>query len=60
MTNLPDRLRAFRKRHAARRSRGEMVDRSGDRDRSGRPPEETSPRAKSTRHGKVTADKWNQ
>jgi hypothetical protein len=25
-----------------------------------RPPDEKSPRAKSSRHGKVTADKWNQ
>jgi hypothetical protein len=25
-----------------------------------RPPDEASPRAKSSRHGKVTADKYNQ
>jgi hypothetical protein len=57
---LSDRLRDFRTRFAARRSRGEMVDRSRDRDRASRPPDVTSPRAKSTGHGKVTADKWNQ
>jgi hypothetical protein len=60
MTSLPERLRDFRKRVAARRSRGEVADRSGDLDRAGRPPDVASARAKSTRHGKVTADKWNQ
>ena len=25
-----------------------------------RPPDEANPRARSSRHGKVTADKWNQ
>jgi hypothetical protein len=60
VTELPDRLRDFRKRVAARRSRGEMINRSRDLQRPSRPPDVVSPRAKSSGHGKVTADKWNQ
>jgi hypothetical protein len=29
-------------------------------DSPARPPDEPNPRARSSRHGKVTADKWNQ
>jgi hypothetical protein len=60
MTKLPDRLRDFRERTAARSSRGETTSRSRDRQRPSRPPDVVDPRAKSSGHGKVTADKWNQ
>jgi hypothetical protein len=50
----------FGKGWAARRSKGEMTDTSGKIDSHERPPDEASARAKSSRHGKVTADKWNQ
>jgi hypothetical protein len=46
------RLQQFGKRFSARRSEGEMPEPKGE------PP--VDPRAKSKRHGKVTADKWNQ
>ena len=46
------RLQKFGKRFSARRSQGEMPDPKGEL-----PPD---PRAKSQRHGKSTADKWNQ
>ncbi|MFL5923266.1 MAG: hypothetical protein ACJ75Q_11045 [Gaiellaceae bacterium] len=45
------RMRRFGKRQSARRSHGEMIPKRAD------PPD---PRAKSTGHGKKTADKWNQ
>jgi hypothetical protein len=54
------RFQDFRKRWAARRSKGEMVDTSRKRIRAGTPQDVTSPRAKSQRKGKVTADRWNQ
>jgi hypothetical protein len=50
----------FRKRFSARRSRGEMRDHEHELDAHDRPPEVRSVRAKSRRHGKSTADKWNQ
>jgi hypothetical protein len=59
MSTTADRVRAFRKRFAARRSRAaaaEMRESSGNRAGS----EIADPRAKSRRHGKVTADRWNQ
>ena len=54
------RLAEFRKRFARRRSKGLMVDRGRALFRPGTPQDVTSPRAKSQRHGKVTADRWNQ
>jgi hypothetical protein len=50
----------FRKRFAARRSKGTMTPRDRDVLRADTPPDVTSARAKSQRHGKVTADHWNQ
>jgi hypothetical protein len=37
-----------------------MANREGQLYRPGTPQDVTSPRAKSQRHGKVTADRWNQ
>jgi hypothetical protein len=48
------------KRFASRRSQGEMADTHGKLFHARRPPDVTSVRAKSTGHGKKTADKWNQ
>ena len=45
------RLTRFGKSFSARRSQGTMVPKSVD---------EPDPRAKSSGHGKHTADKWNQ
>ena len=46
------RLQQFGKSFAARRSQGQMPEPT--------PQPPPDPRAKSERHGKVTADKWNQ
>jgi hypothetical protein len=46
------RLQQFGKKWSARRSQGEMPTPKSE------PP--VDPRAKSQRHGKSTADKWNQ
>jgi hypothetical protein len=54
------RISDFAKRWAARRSKGEMVDKERELYRHDRPPDVTDPRAKSRRKGKVTADRWNQ
>jgi hypothetical protein len=53
---IPD----FRTRFAARRSRGEMVNTEQEIYRAGTPQDVTSIRAKSQRHRKSTADRWNQ
>jgi hypothetical protein len=53
---IPD----FRTRFAARRSRGEMVNTEQKIYRAGTPQDVTSIRAKSQRHRKSTADRWNQ
>jgi hypothetical protein len=45
------RLERFGKSFSARRTQGEMT---------ARRPDVQEPRAKSTGHGKKTADKWNQ
>jgi len=50
----------FRTKFAARRSRGLMVDTEDELDRADTPADVSSVRAKSQRHGKSTADKWNQ
>jgi hypothetical protein len=44
-------MRRFGKRFSARRSQAEMTVKPADVE---------EPRAKSSRHGKSTADKWNQ
>jgi hypothetical protein len=51
---------SFRTRFARRRSKGLMVDKEQELQRRDRPPDVASARAKSQRHGKVTADRWNQ
>jgi hypothetical protein len=56
----PNPFRDFRKRFARRRSKGEMADKQQELFRADTPPDVTSLRAKSTRHRKVTADRWNQ
>jgi hypothetical protein len=53
---IPD----FRTRFAARRSRGEMVNTEQEIYRTGTPQDVTSVRAKSQRHRKSTADRWNR
>jgi hypothetical protein len=54
------RLQQFGKSFSARRSQSEMQDTSDQLLKDDRPPDEYSVRAKNQRHGKVTADKWNQ
>jgi hypothetical protein len=60
MRPLPERLRDFRTKYAKQRSKGEMIDTSPNLQRPSTPPDVASGRAKSQRHGKVTADHWNQ
>jgi hypothetical protein len=61
MRDLSADLRNFRTRFARRRSKG-LIPGNTQRDlsRPGTPQDVTNPRAKSQRHGKVTADRWNQ
>ena len=54
------RLAQFGKSYSARRSEGQMSDTSHEVVAKDTPPEVTSVRAKSSGHGKKTADKWNQ
>ncbi len=54
------RLQQFGKRFSARRSHGTMAEHGHDIFDASRPPDVVSPLAKSSRHGKVTAEKWNQ
>jgi hypothetical protein len=60
MRDARDAAAEFRKRFAARRSKGTMTPRDHAVIRADTPPDVTSTRAKSQRHGKVTADHWNQ
>jgi hypothetical protein len=53
-------MERFGKRFSARRSKGLMSDRDDSLYARGTPQDVTSARAKNQRHGKVTADKWNQ
>ena len=50
----------FRTKFAARRSRGLIVDNEDQLRSADTPPDVSSVRAKSQRHGKSTADKWNR
>jgi hypothetical protein len=50
----------FRTKFARRRSRGEISSTERELFRADTPADVTSVRAKSSRHGKSTADKWNQ
>jgi len=54
------RLQTFGKDWSARRSRGELVNNEREIFAADTPADVTSVRAKSSRHGKETADKWNQ
>lgn len=54
------RLRRFGKSHSAQRSQGRMVNKQDEIYAANTPQDVTDPRAKNERHGKVTADKWNQ
>jgi hypothetical protein len=60
MRQFTDQVENFRKRFASRRSKEMAAARERDLYRAGTPQDVTSPRAKSQRHGKVTADRWNQ
>jgi len=53
-------MESFRKRFSARRSRSGMSGSKRAIFRADTPQDVTSVRAKSSRHGKSTADKWNQ
>jgi hypothetical protein len=54
------RLERFGKRWSARRSQGEFANTERKVFAADTPPDVTSVRAKSSGHGKKTADKWNQ
>jgi hypothetical protein len=54
------RMERFGKGWSARRSQGQMANKEREVMKAHTPPDVTSVRAKSTRHGKSTADKWNQ
>lgn len=54
------RLQRFGKSYSARRSQGEMTNRQDEIFDPRTPQDVSSVRAKSERHRKVTADKWNQ
>jgi hypothetical protein len=54
------RLTQFGKSFSARRSQGQMSDTSEQIHAGNTPQDVTSVRAKSSGHGKKTADKWNQ
>jgi hypothetical protein len=53
-------MQRFGKSFSARRSQGEMTNKQSEIFAPGTPQDVTSTRAKSQRHGKSTADKWNQ
>jgi hypothetical protein len=54
------RMERFGKSWSARRSQGEMANTEEQIFDAATPPDVTSARAKSSGHGKKTADKWNQ
>ena len=60
MRTLRRKVERFRKRFSARRSRGMMVNTEDQLGAASTPADVSSPRAKSQRHGKSTADKWNR
>jgi hypothetical protein len=60
MRNVPDAVRDFRTRFARRRTKGEMANKEDELFRAGTPQDVTSVRAKSQRHRKSTADRWNR
>jgi hypothetical protein len=54
------RLQSFGKQYAQKRSKGLMSPTDVHSESAGTPPDVTSARAKSSRHKKSTADRWNQ
>jgi hypothetical protein len=54
------RMQRFGKSFSASRSQGVMTNKERELLNAHTPPDVTSVRAKSTGHGKKTADKWNQ
>ncbi len=54
------RMQRFGKSFSARRSQSEMADKSGELVADDRQQDQYSVRAKNSRKGNVTADKWNQ
>ena len=54
------RLQSFGKRHSSKRSTGLMTSTEDQVYADRTPPDVTSVRAKSRRHKKSTADRWNQ
>ena len=54
------RMQRFGKSFSARRSQGEMTNKHDELIKPGTTQDVTSVRAKSSGHGKKTADKWNQ
>lgn len=60
MGRMQSQIQGFRKRFARRRSKGLMVNQEQELHRRSTPPDVASARAKSRRHGKVTAEHWNQ
>ena len=54
------RLQRFGKSYSARRSQGRMRNKQEEIYAASTPQDVTDPRAKNERHGKMTADKWNQ
>ena len=54
------RMQRFGKSFSARRSQSEMTDKSDELVADDRQQDDYSVRAKNSRKGKVTADKWNQ
>ena len=53
-------MQRFGKGFSARRTQAEMTNKQAEVFDASTPADVTDTRAKSERHGKVTADKWNQ
>lgn len=60
MKRIPENVRHLRTRFARRRSKALSANKEGDIFKAGTPQDVTSVRAKSQRHRKSTADRWNQ
>ena len=60
MNRLMRRMARFGKSFSAKRSQGQMANTEAELYAAKTPQDVTSVRAKSNRHGKSTADKWNQ
>jgi hypothetical protein len=60
MSDMQSRVMGLRKRFARRRSKAASANTESKLYRAGTPQDVTSPRAKSQRKGKVTAERWNQ